>query len=282
MEARRRFSLVALDIDGTLMSDSKVIPRFTSSEIARSQREYGARYCLISARMPASVEVVRLAIGACEYFAAYNGALIMRAGAETPDIIEERRLPPDVVAEAQTAARTLAVHLGVFSRDTWVVSSIDYWALREARGCRIWPDSSMDAIGHDTEPISAEHVNKLMFRGDARQLDLLERQFASRAANVWRSTKTTLELTPQSVDKAHALRIICRLLQIDIDHVMAIGDSISDICMLDAAGWGVAVGNAPDSVRTQCNEVTLSNNEDGVGLILRKYFPSDRRLLDPS
>ncbi|KIO55507.1 hypothetical protein B4064_3758 [Caldibacillus thermoamylovorans] len=53
---------------------------------------------------------------------------------------------------------------------------------------------------------------------------------------------------------------------------MAIGDNFNDMDMLKYAGLGVAMGNAPEEVKKIADEVTLSNNEDGLKHILQKYF----------
>ncbi|MDQ0413442.1 HAD hydrolase family protein [Mesobacillus stamsii] len=55
--------------------------------------------------------------------------------------------------------------------------------------------------------------------------------------------------------------------------IMAIGDNFNDMDMLTYAGLGVAMGNAPDEVKKIADEVTLSNDQDGLKYILQKHFP---------
>jgi len=52
---------------------------------------------------------------------------------------------------------------------------------------------------------------------------------------------------------------------------MTIGDNYNDIDMLRAAGLGIAMGNAPDDVKTQAEVVTANNDEDGVAVAIEKY-----------
>ncbi|MEI0738592.1 HAD hydrolase family protein [Paenibacillus sp. JTLBN-2024] len=54
--------------------------------------------------------------------------------------------------------------------------------------------------------------------------------------------------------------------------VIAVGDNFNDMDMLEYAGLGVAMGNAPESVKNAADEVTLSNDDDGVAKVIEKYF----------
>jgi hydroxymethylpyrimidine pyrophosphatase-like HAD family hydrolase len=53
---------------------------------------------------------------------------------------------------------------------------------------------------------------------------------------------------------------------------MAFGDAQNDISMLDFAGCGVAMGNACEELKAMADEITASNNEDGIALTLERYF----------
>jgi hydroxymethylpyrimidine pyrophosphatase-like HAD family hydrolase len=72
------------------------------------------------------------------------------------------------------------------------------------------------------------------------------------------------------VTKAFALERLCRRLDIAADEVVAIGDMPNDLAMLDWAGTAVAVANAQQSVRDIADEVTASNVDDGVALVLER------------
>ena len=72
------------------------------------------------------------------------------------------------------------------------------------------------------------------------------------------------EIIPSSINKGRALTQICRILSVDPARTMAFGDSENDIPMLQAAGFGVAMGNAAESVKTAADFITASNNDDGI------------------
>ena len=61
-------------------------------------------------------------------------------------------------------------------------------------------------------------------------------------------------------------------LNIKAQDVIAFGDNFNDLDMLQYAGLSVAMGNAPDEIKQAAKEVTASNNEDGIALVLNRIF----------
>ena len=80
------------------------------------------------------------------------------------------------------------------------------------------------------------------------------------------------EGTAKGVSKSESLRRVCERLGIAPAEVMAFGDAQNDMSMLDFAGYGVAMGNACEELKAMADEVTLSNNEDGIAVSLAKHF----------
>ncbi|GAC1455652.1 MAG: pyridoxal phosphatase [Ktedonobacteraceae bacterium] len=79
--------------------------------------------------------------------------------------------------------------------------------------------------------------------------------------------------------KASGLTALAQQRNIPLAHVMAIGDNNNDIEMLEAVGWGVAMGQASDTVRSIAQAVTTSNTEDGVALAIERYALRSRTTL---
>lgn len=80
-----------------------------------------------------------------------------------------------------------------------------------------------------------------------------------------------VEITHPKATKAHGVTHVCQLLNIDLRHVLAIGDSGNDIPMLKAAGMSVAMGNAPDFVKKVAKAITTPNMADGAALAIRHF-----------
>ena len=84
-----------------------------------------------------------------------------------------------------------------------------------------------------------------------------------------------LDIAPEGVDKAHALKHVCAALHVDAADVLAIGDGRNDVEMLQFAGRGVALGDAPDEVQQAADAVTGLFGQGGTVAELRRFFPPD-------
>ena len=78
------------------------------------------------------------------------------------------------------------------------------------------------------------------------------------------------EVTPHGADKGTALARLCAQLDIVAEEVVAFGDNLNDLTMLEWAGRGVAMGNALDEVKAVADETTSTNVEFGVARILEE------------
>ena len=83
-----------------------------------------------------------------------------------------------------------------------------------------------------------------------------------------------LEVTHRQATKGEALQILCDHMQISMDRVMALGDSGNDLTMLQAAGFSVAMGSAPEFIKNAADYVTQSNQLDGAAAAIERFVLS--------
>lgn len=76
----------------------------------------------------------------------------------------------------------------------------------------------------------------------------------------------------EGIKKSNGIKMLCDYFHIPIEEVVAIGDERNDLDMIEAAGMGIAMGNAVKSVKKAADDITLKNTEDGVAKALEKYF----------
>ncbi|MGL5042301.1 MAG: Cof-type HAD-IIB family hydrolase [Culicoidibacterales bacterium] len=81
-----------------------------------------------------------------------------------------------------------------------------------------------------------------------------------------------LEITPKGVHKGSAILTLAEKLGIEASEIIAVGDGENDLEMLKAAGLGIAVENAQDTLKSVADIVTVSNNEHAIALIAKTYF----------
>ena len=99
---------------------------------------------------------------------------------------------------------------------------------------------------------------------DAIRKVITDEVMANEALEVTNSSPTNLEINPAGVNKAAALMKVCKWLDLSMDNVMAVGDSMNDIAMIREAGFGVAMGNAQDRVKEAADWITKDYTEHGV------------------
>ena len=80
------------------------------------------------------------------------------------------------------------------------------------------------------------------------------------------------ELVPKGVNKGAALQIVSEMLDLSRKEIIAFGDNENDIEMLQFAGTGAAMGNAPDHVKAHADIVTGTNDDNGIYNVLKKIF----------
>ncbi|MBU6349167.1 MAG: Cof-type HAD-IIB family hydrolase [Chloroflexi bacterium] len=110
-------------------------------------------------------------------------------------------------------------------------------------------------------------------RSQPGTLDLLpeyQRRFEP-SLTITRTHEWLVEATAPGVDKGSGLRRLCALLGIDPGRVLAIGDGDNDIPMLQAAGWGVAMGNAGDAVKAVADWVAPPIEAEGAAVALQQW-----------
>jgi hydroxymethylpyrimidine pyrophosphatase-like HAD family hydrolase len=90
-------------------------------------------------------------------------------------------------------------------------------------------------------------------------------------AYVTRSYPEFVEILNPRVDKGEALRFVAARLGVAMDDVVAIGDSWNDAPLLEAAGFGIAMGSAPDELRRVAKAVVGDVETDGVAEALERY-----------
>ena len=79
------------------------------------------------------------------------------------------------------------------------------------------------------------------------------------------------EISAENINKWTAIENLRNILNIGIDEIMAIGDNVNDLKMIEEAGIGVVMENAWDDIKEKADYITKSNEEDGVLYAIEKF-----------
>lgn len=273
-----KYKLLVLDVDGTLLNDAKEISKRTLATLRKVQ-QMGVRIMLASGRPTYGLLPLakQLELGTYEGFIlSYNGGQIISA--KTGEVIFEKRISPEMLPYLEKKANKNGFAILTYDENRVVANDTDNEHVRqEAEINGMVTDRQEEfSIAVDFAPC------KVMLVSDNEEaLVGLEEHWRRRLAgvlDVFRSEPYFLEVVGCSVDKANSLAALMTRLDIQTDEVMALGDGVCDVTMLQMAGLGVAMGNAPDSVKRCADFITLSNNEDGVAVAVEKAILAEVRI----
>jgi Cof subfamily protein (haloacid dehalogenase superfamily) len=254
--------LAGVDLDGTLLRSDGTISDRTRAAI-RGARAAGIAVVIVTARGPMSVSDVARDAGITGTAICSNGGLLVDVA--TGEILKERLLQSEVAIGL--------VH-GLREQVPGIVFAVEHEAFAHEPGFSAWdwkpPAGTRIA---DAIELLADPATKLILRHAEHEVDALAalaRELVGDAATVVASGGEAVEVTAAGVNKAAALAEIAGELGIGAADVVAFGDYPNDAAMLAWAGLGVAVANAHAEVLAVADEVTASNDEDGVALVLER------------
>jgi HAD superfamily hydrolase (TIGR01484 family) len=259
--------LVATDLDGTIVrSDGTISPR-TVAALSRSEQA-GARVVLVTGRPPRFMGSVVTAFGGRGVAICSNGALIYDMQAD--HIVAEHLIAPRDLAEAAARLRAAIPGIG------FAIESA-----RELTGDARYEVGGWDGGGQIRRLADAELFRlpaaKLIGRHprlSADQLLALATPAVAGLVTVCHSSGARLiEISAAGVSKASALADLAAKHGITPAMAVAFGDMPNDLSMLAWAGTSYAVANAHPDVLAAADQVTPSNDEDGVAQILDGLFP---------
>ncbi len=264
--------LVASDLDGTLLRPDITISERTRNAIHRVRQD-GVTFVAVTGRPPRSVRELSEHLGLDGIAICANGALVFD-------------LDGDIVLDQALMARDISLRIVRGLRQA-APGAIFAWENADGFGREPgWaerPLLSADrvVIGDPLELLSAP-VAKVLVRHPGMDFDELAaraRAVAGDQAVITWSTRELVEVSAAGVTKASALERVCGRLGIARQQVLAIGDNENDLPMLQWAGRSAAVANASENVLAMVDEVTASNLDDGVALLLERLLEETERAL---
>jgi len=257
-----RPKLVALDVDGTLVDERNAISPATA-EAVRAIVDAGIHVVVSTGRaVPGAVEV-------CERLELPDGLAVCSNGAV---VISYR--PLDIVHavtfDASEAVRRVLTEVP----DAFVAVEEIGVGYRVNR-----PFPSGEIAGtitiEDTDSLIAEPVTRVIIRApshDPQEFHALVEGLGLTETNYYIGYTAWLDLAPVGVSKASGLARVCERLGVAAADVLAVGDGRNDVEMIEWAGFGVAMGHAPDRLKDAADAVTGTVDEDGLALELQRYL----------
>jgi Cof subfamily protein (haloacid dehalogenase superfamily) len=264
--AQHSFRLVATDIDGTLIHTDGTLSARTLSVLAalpvpavlvtgRPVRWLRQLYDQMPEPLPAICA---------------NGAVVYDP--DTDEILRAEPLSVELLLDVTKRLREAVpdIALAVEVEDGRSFRYEEAWPVR-------WEgEHRLVRVLATPEELTSVPAVKLLVRSATHQPDefyaLVSETLGDLATATHSSSSALVEISAAGVTKAAGLAWLCAREGIAAEHVLAFGDMPNDVPMLSWAGHSVAMANAHPAVREVADEVTLTNDEDGVAVYLRTAF----------
>ncbi|EFF91941.1 MULTISPECIES: HAD family hydrolase [Streptomyces] len=261
------YRLIATDLDGTLLrSDGSVSPRTRDALAAAT--EAGAAHLVVTGRAVPWTRHILDDLGYRGLAVCGQGAQVYDAGAHRllTSVTLDRRLAGVALAkiEAETGPLYLAASRDGLDGDVVVGPG---YALTGSLPATPFTDAS-DLWSAPLNKIYIQHPTLT----DDELADVAHRT-AGGFVSVTMAGEGIVELLPLGLSKATGLSLAARRLKVKAADTLAFGDMPNDIPMFTWSARGVAMANAHESLKAVADEVTTSNDDDGIAAVLERLLP---------
>ena len=256
MEANIR--LLIADIDGTLVTQEKVLTR-RSIEAVKRLHDAGVAFTVTSGRPPSGMKGLMDQLSLTAPAAAFNGGVFVR---------------PDLSVMTQNCmAREDAIKvidaITLHGLDCWVYTDRD-WLVRDPKAPHVeheaWTVKFSPKVVRDFNS-HLERIAKIVGVSDdhaavAKCESDVQSDCGSRVSAA-RSQPYYLDVTHPDANKGHVVTVLSQALSVPPSEIATIGDMPNDVLMFRRSGVSIAMGNASPEVQRQATYVTASNEEEG-------------------
>jgi len=246
-----QIKIIFFDIDGTLIDHATGKISAKTHEALRRLRKKGVLLCIATGRAPAAFPD----FGDAQFhaFCAFNGSLCFTENR----IIHSDPIPRDSVKKVLENATAIGRPISVATRDGlsangWDQDLSDYYALSKLK---LTASADFDAA-------CCKNVYQIML--GCRESDHPAILKGTNDVKIAVSWERAVDVIPASSGKGVSVAKVLEHFGLVPSQALAFGDSYNDLEMLQAVGTGVAMGNAPDTLKAVANDVCKTVSEDGI------------------
>ena len=272
--------LILTDLDGTLLRDDKSLSPANRTSLVRAAAQ-GAEVVVATGRFFGGIPRELLELPFLRYFILMNGAKVYDRREDR--VLYRSEIPLAQAERVMDLLEPLDCTVDCYQNDVgWMerryFDRLDYYVTDPVSRAMVRSHrrpvddlrAQVRAGGNTVQKMQA-YFPHLELR--PRVMALLRREVPGVVQSV--SLPTNLELNAAGATKGAALAALCRALGLDPLDTAAFGDGTNDVSMLAAAGVGVAMANGAPETRQAADLVTASNQEDGVALVLDRWFAAE-------
>ncbi|MEU7055072.1 HAD family hydrolase [Streptomyces sp. NPDC046197] len=268
MAAPLAYALIATDLDGTLLRGDDTLSDRSLAALARVAAA-GARHLVVTGRPVPRVRPLLDDLGTAGLAVCGQGAQLYDAGVH--------RLLWSVTLDRELAETALGKIEAEVGQVYAAVDQDGVDGLTLIEPGYLMPHPTLPAVRVERrDDLWCAPISKVLLRHPTLSDDELAaaaRSVVGSLATVTMSGPGTVELQPCGINKATGLALAAEHLGLRREHALAFGDMPNDIPMFQWAARGVAMANAHPELKAVADEVTLSNEDDGIAVVLDRLLP---------
>lgn len=250
---------IAVDLDGTLLNSSKQVSARSCAALQNAYKK-GIKIIVATARPPRSVAwLLPQQLQDISSFVYYNGAMIHCSDTgfayhQTIDSSVSAQILQHILSE-QHADISFEV------ADQWfALRQFDPAVIQAVRG---------EPIIKTLQELQALSPSKIIASGVRDWQGLIE-AWGDKVAILVTDRGQLVQISHLQASKELGVQRLCEVYGIRMDEIIAFGDDTNDMGLLNASGYAVAMGNAVSELKQLADEITTSNDEDGVAIVLER------------
>jgi len=265
-----KYKLMAVDIDGTLL-DSNGVLRDETIEAIRLGVGAGLIFTIATGRPIQGVERFNKILGLDLPFITYNGAMVVMGSSR--EILYERCLSFEDAMKIYSLGIERGTTIIVWSKNKLYVSELNDRSQKYGELANTVPE-----FLEDPERVLRAGATKILWYDTEINIEKYDGEigaFLGDGINFHTSKPIFLEFVDKSASKAIAMEMLGKHFGIRREEMISIGDGANDLSMIEYAGLGISMANAPESIKKRADYITLSNDQHGVAHVIHEFILKD-------
>jgi Cof subfamily protein (haloacid dehalogenase superfamily) len=261
-----KISLVLADVDGTLVTQDKVLTPRAKAAVA-ALRAAGIAFTITSGRPPLGMKMIIDALRIDIPIAGFNGGVFVQ-----PDltVLSSRFIPQAAAARALDLLHQHGLMAWLYTDEDWFVPDLQGpHVAREAWTVKFGPKVSASFNSLVNRAVKIVGVSDDL---DAvAQCESAMQRALHGQASAARSQPYYLDVTNPQANKGSVVQFVSRKLRVPTKAIATLGDMPNDVLMFKQSGLSIAMGNASKEVQFNADVTTLSNEEDGFAYAVERF-----------
>ncbi|MGL4798595.1 MAG: HAD family hydrolase [Cellulosilyticaceae bacterium] len=261
----KKIKAVVTDLDDTLLAPDKTISE-VAIQVIREMQASGIQFSFITGRPKYAIERFVESVGVSAPVVSCNGAVVFQGD----DILLKHSFPAYKLRTLMESAKDLGLTVLFYTDDVEYALHETAWVKVRVDAGRNFPIRTLTEA--EWEEVTFEKLNIMADaneEGFAKVLPLIEALQSECSIALY--GLNGCEIVSKEVNKGVGMKELAKLLGVEVEEIMAIGDNANDNEMLAQAGIGVAVGNAKETTKQCADYICEKSYTEGVIEAIEKF-----------